>query len=323
MNKGSKSALRAVLMGFAALLLFTVVVYGFKTFSPRNVNLTGYVLLAMVLTLSIMVAKFTNGRAWWHGLLAAIGMGVPGVVFLLHTSSPDPRTWVYFIGRPMLWEWVGLVSLVLTTSLWVQSAAFWFGRRRLFAALVAVASVGLVVAVFAAGFGLARFLDARAQAIQASAAQYQIDIPLPSLALAAMDGTPISASEFQGHITIVDFWATWCGACLAEFPSLEEVHKAYSGNSKVRFLLVDPEIEGDTPEKISSFLQRRPVSIPVALEPGASWFQLNDKLHTSMLPLLLVIDQRGHIRFRDNGFESGDKTARELQGEINTLLVAQ
>jgi thiol-disulfide isomerase/thioredoxin len=322
MNKGSKSALRAVLMGFTAFLLFAAVVYGFKTFSPRNVNLAGYVLPAVVLTLSITVAKFANGRAWWHGVLAAIGMGMPGIVFTLHTSSPDPRTWVYFIGRPMLWWWVGLVLLVLTTSLWAQSAALWFGRRRLFSAVIAVASVGLMVAISAAGFGLVRLLDASAQAVQASAAQYQIDIPLPSLALAAMNGTPISASEFQGHITVIDFWATWCGACLAEFPSLEEVHKAYSGNSKVRFLLVDPEVEGDTPEKISRFLQRRPVSIPVALDPGTSWFQLNDKLHTSMLPLLLVIDQRGHICFRDNGFESGDKTARELQGEINTLLVA-
>jgi hypothetical protein len=86
--------------------------------------------------------------------------------------------------------------------------------------------------------------------------------------------------------------------------------------------LVNPEIEGDTREKVDRFLQRRPVPIPVVLDPGPSYFDLSNQLHSNGLPLLIVVDQRGHIRFREYGFESADKTRLELGAEINALLAA-
>jgi thiol-disulfide isomerase/thioredoxin len=329
MSQGFKSALRAVIAGFAALFVLlavndaiTAIHHG--DYYLLGVNSIGYVLLAVVLALSITIAKLSDGHAWSNGLLAGIGMGVPFCIWALHTHSSDPRTWIWFLGHQMMGVYVTLVLLLLATSLWAQSASLWFGRRRLLAALVALGSFGLVSAIMAAGTDLIRFFNIRAaQAIQASTARTQVDMPLPPLALTAMDDKPISASALQGHITVVDFWATWCGACIAELPSLETVYKEYSRDPRVQFLLVDPETEGDTPEKINRFLQRRPISIPVAVDPGTSYFKLSDTLNTEGLPLLLVVDQRRHIRFRENGFESDNKTRRELHVEIDTLLGAK
>ena len=325
MKNVTRPAFRAVLMGFTALLLVLTVEGVVSTIHQGDyrflgVDLFGYVLLAAVLTLPIAVAKFSLAAPGGMNLLAGIGMGVPGCLVGLHLMSPDPRTWVWLIGRPMLWMYVGLALLFLIMSLWTQSAALWFGHRRLIAALVAFGSIVLVVAVWAAGFGLMRFADARARVSVASAAQHRIDLPLPKLALTAMDGTPISVSELSGYITVIDFWGTWCGACIAEFPSIEAVKQEYSGNSRVHFLLVNPEIEGDTPEKIKRFLQQSPISVPLALDPGTSYFEVSEKMNSKGLPLLLVVDQHGRVRFREIGFESDYKTKRELHGEINALL---
>jgi hypothetical protein len=81
--------------------------------------------------------------------------------------------------------------------------------------------------------------------------------------------------------------------------------------------------EDDNPAKINRFLQRKPASIPVALDPGTSYFELSRKLNNNGRPLLLVIDQREHIRFYKDGFEIDDQTRRELHSQINALLAAR
>ena len=327
MTEGSKASLRALLLGFAAFLFYSAIArlsealqHLYRHFPAAN--LSPFVLLAAVLTLSIWFGRSSGRRAWAHGSLAGLGLSVPLLLVALHSLSPDPRTWIWLLGRPMMWLYVFLALSLAITSLWSGSAALWFGHRRLIATLVAAGSVGLAVAIFAAGFGFMRYYDARAQAVRDFTAQHPVDMPLPRLALTTLDGTPISASALQGHITVMHFWATWCAECVAEFPSLEAAYKEYSGNPRVQFLLVNPEIEGDTPEKVDRFLESRPIPIPVALDPGPSYFDLSNQLHNNGLPLLIVVDQRGHIRFCEYGFEGTDKTRLEIGSEINALLVA-
>jgi thiol-disulfide isomerase/thioredoxin len=164
--------------------------------------------------------------------------------------------------------------------------------------------------------------EARMRTIRDILETEQIDVPLSNLMLTTMNGKPISASELRGSITVIDFWGTWCAGCIAELPSLEAVHKQYLKDSRVQFLLVNPEIEGDTPDKISNFLQHRSLSIPVALVADRLYFELSEKLQSDGLPLLIIIDRRGHVRFRKNGYISPDKTINGLRNQVDTLLAA-
>jgi thiol-disulfide isomerase/thioredoxin len=61
-------------------------------------------------------------------------------------------------------------------------------------------------------------------------------------------------SELSGKVVVVDFWATWCGPCIASFPKLNEL-KSQSASKPVEFLSVSYETRG----QVEPVLRRHPL----------------------------------------------------------------
>ncbi|MDE6065667.1 MAG: TlpA family protein disulfide reductase [Duncaniella sp.] len=72
-----------------------------------------------------------------------------------------------------------------------------------------------------------------------------IGAPAPDLTFNNLDGKPVSISSFKGKVLIVDFWASWCGPCRAEIPSLKKIYDEFKDNDRVAFLSISIDSDKD------------------------------------------------------------------------------
>lgn len=87
--------------------------------------------------------------------------------------------------------------------------------------------------------------------------------PAPDFQLTDFQGQPLSITANHGKVVILNFWATWCGPCRAEIPSLIELQRRYKDQLTVIGLaIVD---EGEDAENVRKVVQSEGINYPVAI----------------------------------------------------------
>ncbi len=132
--------------------------------------------------------------------------------------------------------------------------------------------------------------------ISASAGDKIIDFTLKS-----NTGENIRVSDLRGQVVMLNFWASWCGPCVQEFPYLEKIYQRFS---PAGFTLLGVNID-TTEEQAASFLEGREASFPIVYDPNLK--VRNAYKSFEGMPLSIFVDCDGNISEVHRSYKSGDE----------------
>jgi len=139
--------------------------------------------------------------------------------------------------------------------------------------------------------------------VAATAAPVTPSSQAPDFTLRGMDGQNLRLQELRGRVVLVNFWATWCGPCRLEMPSIQKLHREF----KTRGLVVLGINQGEDVLKVRPFLKKNGYDFGILLDAQQS---VAGRYQVSSIPSLFIIDRTGTIRSHFVGVRDED-TLRE------------
>ncbi|AVX03061.1 thiol:disulfide interchange protein TlpA [Maritalea myrionectae] len=108
------------------------------------------------------------------------------------------------------------------------------------------------------------------------------------------NGDEVGFSAFEGNVTLVNFWATWCAPCRAEMPELEALQVDY-GNKGFTVATINLDIGDDGLAKAQKFMEEENLSqLPLHRDPTFDAFEVLKKRGVALgLPATLILGPDG------------------------------
>ncbi|PWN69424.1 TlpA family protein disulfide reductase [Chryseobacterium phosphatilyticum] len=134
-----------------------------------------------------------------------------------------------------------------------------------------------------------------------------------NLSLKRDDGSVVHTADLRGKVVFINFWASWCPPCRAEFPSIQEFYEKYKSNPDIVFITVNLD---DVPELGRAYMRDKNFTLPFLVPAGnipASYF-------SGSLPTTVVLDKKGQIQLHHKGL--ADYSKESFYREIDALLSA-
>ncbi len=108
-------------------------------------------------------------------------------------------------------------------------------------------------------------------------------------------GNIVSADQFKGKVIFLNLWATWCGPCRAEMPTIQDLYNEVD-HEKIVFLMLSLDNIGDE-EKVKKFIAKKGFTFPVYTRTTS----LPELLHVPSIPTTLVVSKDGKVVSRNVG----------------------
>ena len=129
--------------------------------------------------------------------------------------------------------------------------------------------------------------------------------------VADQSGKTISTADLKGKVVFMNFWASWCPPCRAEFPSIQKFYDQYKSNPNVVFLTVNLDDQASLGE---NYLKKENYTIPFLVPAG----NIPSAYFNGSLPTTVVLDKTGKIRLHHAGM--ADYSKASFFEEIDGLL---
>lgn len=139
--------------------------------------------------------------------------------------------------------------------------------------------------------------------------------PVAPFTIRDMYGNKVESSDWKGKVVVIDFWATWCGPCIASFPGMQEAVNKFKDHPDVKFVFIDTWEQGaDKEKRVMKFITSNRYTFDVLMDNDN---KVVEQFKVQAIPAKFVLDKEGNICFKATGyFSDNDKLVEELNDMI-------
>ncbi len=143
-----------------------------------------------------------------------------------------------------------------------------------------------------------------------------VQAQLPKISLKDINGKTVQTDTLSngGKPFIIDFFATWCKPCNRELDAIHEVYADWQEETGVKIIAVSID-QAQNINKVKPLVDNHGWEYEVLLDPNGD---LKRALGIQMIPYVLIVDGKGNIVYKHNGYTDGAE--EELIEKVRELL---
>jgi thiol-disulfide isomerase/thioredoxin len=145
----------------------------------------------------------------------------------------------------------------------------------------------------------------------------------PVVVSAAPTIAPLKPADFnkfkdaaKGKVLVINFWATWCGPCVAEFPEFVALDSKYRSKG-VKIVGITVDDPSDVTPKVIPFIKKHKVKFDILLQdtddPQEMIDMVNKEWPGGVLPATFVYDKQGNLAYSRFGIIDRDLLVAEIE----------
>jgi thiol-disulfide isomerase/thioredoxin len=137
--------------------------------------------------------------------------------------------------------------------------------------------------------------------------------PLPAVKFQRFAGNEtVTFDAFKGKVVLINFWASWCEACMAEMPSIEKLYEELKGE---KFEVIAVNVD-DKPERVvPAVVSRLKLTFPIYTDKGG---ELASAFGVAAIPFSVIGDRKSRVVWAESG--ERDWSSEDVKGELRKLL---